>query len=50
MLLVEAQSIREVIAFPKTQRGYDTMMQAPSAVDEKDIALYGLRFIPKKKE
>ena len=50
MLLVEAQSIREVIAFPKTQRGYDTMMQAPSAVEEKDISLYGLRFIPKKKD
>jgi len=50
MLLIEAQSIREVIAFPKTQRGYDTMMQAPSEVQEKDIALYGLKFLPKKKE
>ena len=50
MLLIEAQSIREVIAFPKTQRGYDTMMQAPSQVEEKDIALYGLKFIPKKKD
>ena len=50
MLLIEAQSIREVIAFPKTQRGYDTMMQAPSQVEEKDISLYGLRFISKKKD
>lgn len=50
MLLIEAQSIREVIAFPKTQRGYDTMMQAPSQVEEKDIVLYGLKFIPKKKD
>jgi len=49
MLLTGADSIREVIAFPKTARGYDPMMEAPTAVDEKKIRDYGLMFIPKKK-
>jgi aspartyl-tRNA synthetase len=50
MLLVQAQSIREVIAFPKTQRGSDAMMHAPSEVQAKDLILYGLTFLGKKKE
>ena len=48
MLLTNSKSIREVIAFPKTQRGYDAMMKAPSETPEKDLALYGLKFMPKK--
>lgn len=48
MLLTKSKSIREVIAFPKTQRGYDAMMQAPGKVEEKDLALYGLKFASKK--
>ena len=35
MLLTKTDSIREVIAFPKTQRGNDAMMQSPSIVSEK---------------
>ncbi len=50
MLLTHSQSIREVIAFPKTQRGYDAMMQAPGAIEEKDLALYGLKFASKKED
>lgn len=42
MLLANAQSIRDVIAFPKTQRGYDPMMQAPTAVDQKNLKEYGI--------
>ena len=34
MLLTKSQSIRDVIAFPKTQRGHDAMMQAP---DRKSV-------------
>ncbi len=42
MILAKAQSIREVIAFPKTQRGYDPMMQAPTTVPEKNLKEYGI--------
>jgi len=32
-----AESIREVIAFPKTQRGQDLMVEAPSPVTERQL-------------
>ncbi len=49
MLMTRSSSIREVIAFPKTQRGYDLMMQAPTKVDEKQLRDYGLRLLANKK-
>ncbi|MGB8366991.1 MAG: aspartate--tRNA ligase [Candidatus Babeliales bacterium] len=48
MLITGSTSIRDVIAFPKTQRGYDLMMEAPTEVEEKQLHEYGLRFQPKK--
>ena len=36
-LLAGEESIRDVIAFPKTQRGVDPMSGAPSTVDEAQI-------------
>ena len=36
-LMAGVDSIREVIAFPKTQRGQDLMVEAPSAVTEKQL-------------
>ena len=42
-LMVGAESIRDVIAFPKTQRAQDLLVQAPSSVDEKQLRELGLR-------
>ena len=41
MLLLGCQSIRDVIAFPKTQSGSDPMMEAPTPVSERKLC--GLR-------
>lgn len=50
MLLTNSLSIREVIAFPKTARGCDPMMEAPTLVEDKHLLEYGLRLLPAKKE
>jgi aspartyl-tRNA synthetase len=42
-LMAGAESIRDVIAFPKTQRAQDLLVHAPSPVDEKQLRELGLR-------
>ena len=49
MLLSNTPSIREVIAFPKTARGYDPMMQSPTSVDDVQLREYGLKLLHPKK-
>ncbi|HQI80360.1 MAG TPA: aspartate--tRNA ligase [Deltaproteobacteria bacterium] len=43
MLLAGTTSIRDVIAFPKTQKAYCTMTDAPSEVDPRQLAELGLK-------
>lgn len=44
MMLLNLESIRDVIAFPKTARGYDPMMKAPNLINEEKLRDYGLCF------
>ena len=43
MLLLGLDTIRDVIAFPKTQRGVDLMTQAPSPVDARQLRELGIK-------
>jgi aspartyl-tRNA synthetase len=44
-LLTNQTTIREVMAFPKTQSGGDPMLEAPSEPDPAQYAELGLRFV-----
>lgn len=48
MLMTEAESIREVIAFPKTQKASCLMTQAPSKADPKQLQELQLKVIAPK--
>ena len=50
MLLTGGASIRDVIAFPKTQRGYDLMMNAPTPISNEELQDYGLRLMQQVKQ
>lgn len=48
MLLTGSDSIRDVIAFPKTQKGTCMMSEAPSPVDSKQLRELGIRLVEKQ--
>ncbi|MHB0868416.1 MAG: aspartate--tRNA ligase [Chloroflexota bacterium] len=50
MLLADARSIRDVIAFPKNQAAVDLMMNAPSPVDDQQLRDLHLAVVPPKKQ
>lgn len=50
MLLVHADSIREVIAFPKVKDASDLLSEAPNTVDEKQLEELGIQIVPEKEE
>ncbi len=50
MLLAGAESLREVIAFPKGQGGVDPLTGAPSEVPPSELAAAGLRLISTPKQ
>lgn len=45
MLMTGAKSIRDVIAFPKTQTGVCPLVQAPSIVDKKQLQELGIKIV-----
>ncbi|KAK9510746.1 hypothetical protein O3M35_005469 [Rhynocoris fuscipes] len=47
-ILTGANSIRDVIAFPKTAEGRDHLTGAPSPVSQQDLDLYGISVNQKK--
>ena len=49
-LILKEKSIREVIAFPKTQKGVCMLTDAPSEVDEKQLLELSIRVKKPKKE
>ena len=50
MLMAKRRSIRDVIAFPKTQSASDVMAQAPSEVDDKQLRELSIRTAVKAKK
>ena len=46
MLMCDAKSLRDVIAFPKTQKGQDLMTQCPTPADEPQLDELYLRHRP----
>ena len=45
MVLAGLQNARETIAFPKTQTGYDPLLDAPAALPDELLREYGLKVI-----
>ena len=46
MLLAGLDNLRDVIAFPKTQRGQDLLMDAPTPVSQDQLDELGIRVPP----
>ena len=45
MLMAGLTSIRDVIAFPKSQRGQDLLMSAPTPVEPSQLEELGLQLL-----
>jgi aspartyl-tRNA synthetase len=49
MLICGAQGIREVMAFPKNNRGMDLMSQSPADVDPRQLRELSIKLASEKK-
>jgi aspartyl-tRNA synthetase len=49
LLLAGGESLRDVIAFPKTSRGQDLFLEAPGRVDPAQLEELGVRLAPQTK-
>jgi aspartyl-tRNA synthetase len=49
MMICGEESIREVMAFPKNNRGIDLMSQSPSDVDQRQLRELGIKLAEEKK-
>ena len=45
MIFCGEQSLRDVVAFPKTQKGQCPLTEAPSPVDAKQLKELGIRIV-----
>jgi aspartyl-tRNA synthetase len=50
MLVCGEQGIRDVIAFPKNNRGMDLMTNSPAEVDARQLRDLGIRLASNKKQ
>ncbi len=50
MVLLEAESLRDVVAFPKVQNASELMSECPSTVDKESLDVLGIMPIPKADE
>ena len=50
MLICGEESIRDVMAFPKNNRGQELMTQSPAEVDPKQLRELGIQLATEKKE
>ena len=48
MVLTGSENLRDVLAFPKTQRGQDLLMESPSAVARDQLDELSLRVVARK--
>jgi aspartyl-tRNA synthetase len=50
MLICGAETIRDVMAFPKNNRGMDLMTQSPAEVDSRQLRDVGIKLTTEKKD
>ncbi|MBQ8514601.1 MAG: aspartate--tRNA ligase [Ruminococcus sp.] len=48
MVLLQAESLRDVVAFPKVQNASELMSECPSAVDQESLDVLGIQLAPKQ--